>query len=51
MNTYTCVEYLYKVLVEIALYFELYRENKFVAVYRIEPLEFCEKLLFLYSLK
>jgi hypothetical protein len=32
MNTYTCLEYLLKVLVEIMLYFELQKNNKFVII-------------------
>jgi hypothetical protein len=43
LNTYTCFEYLCEVSVEISLYFELLKKNKFVATYR---LKFCQKFVF-----
>jgi hypothetical protein len=44
MNTYKCSEYSCKVLAEIALYFELQKNNKYVAVYR--DILFLENCLF-----
>jgi hypothetical protein len=40
MNTYTYSDYSCKVSVEIKLYFELWKNNKFVHAYRVKNLDF-----------